>query len=465
MNHQRDAHDTHTTIFANGATFAAQVADYVVGSRTPHPVGISDADRFFHTYVIGRTGSGKSTLLSRFLQQDLVRGHGAALLDPHGDLAESVLHLVPSHRLGDVIYLNAADFAYPTPFNVLDGVAGTQAELLASALVSTFKRFWGEQFWGPRSEYVIKSAVLALLEGQHRTLLDVRRFLVDEDFRRSITTKLRDPAVAEYWLREYARYTPSFREEVIAPLQNKLGAFALPPSLRHIVGQPRNLFDLRGVMDDGKILIVNLAKGQIGEENAAILGSMILTRLYLAALSRADVPESARRPFFLYVDEFPSFGTEATLRGLLSESRKYRVGVTLAHQHLAQISDELRGAVFGNVGTRIAFGVGAEDAEYLATEFHPLARQQLAALADHDIYVTGRVAGAALEPLLATTLRPHDQITSYRDQIIQLSRQRYARPLAHVEEVLAHQHVGSHNALPTVRTKAARMHLRASRYR
>ena len=424
------------TIFAAGATFAAQVADYIVGSRASRPVGITDADRFFHTYVVGRTGSGKSTLLATFLEQDLRRGHGAALLDPHGDLAETVLRLVPPHRLGDVIYLNAADFAFPTPFNVLDGVAGTQSELLASALVSTFKRFWGKEFWGPRSEYIVKSAALALLERPNSTLLHMRRFLVDEGFRRSIVTRLRDASVAEYWLREYASYTPSFREEVIAPIQNKLGALALPPLLRHIVGQPRNLFDLRDVMDEGKVLVVNLAKGQIGEENAALLGSMILTRLYLAALSRADIPESERRPFFLYVDEFSSFGTEATLSGLLSEARKMKVGVTLAHQHLAQMSDELRGAVFGNVGTKITFGVSAEDAEYLANELHPLLPAQLTDLGDHTVYVKGRVIGAQPEPLQAMTLSPSSPANSYRDHIVATSRERYARPRAEIENVV-----------------------------
>ena len=394
--------------------------------------GIRDADRFFHTSIIGKTGSGKSSLLATLMRSDLERGHGFALLDPHGDLAELVLDLVPPHRIADVVYLNPADLDFPVPFNVLEPRTG-QDHLIASGLVSIFQRFWS-QFWGPRTEYLVKNAVLALLETPGSTLLDLSRLLIDDVFRAQVLGQVQNPAVRQFWGHEYAAYSPGFRQEAIAPIQNKAGEFILTPVLRNIVGQRRNLFELRSLMDEGRVLIVNLAKGALGEDNSALLGSMILTRLLLAALSRQDTPESERRPFFLYVDEFPNFATQGTVSALLSESRKFKIGLTLVQQYIAQASDDLRGAIFGNVGTLITFRCGAEDAVYLAREFRPIfTSDDLVNLPRYDVALKLNVHGVSTTPFSASTLPPQPVITSHRSQIIQRSRERYARPRVVVE--------------------------------
>jgi len=410
--------------------------DYIRGERSNHEIGIEDTDRLFHTHVIGKTGTGKSTLLQNFMAQDLQRGHGFAVLDPHGDMAEEVLDRVPRSRLQDVVYLNPADIDFPVPFNVLEAVDEAQHHLIAAGLVSIFKRFWADS-WGPRTEYLIKNAVLALLETPGATLLDVPRILIDDGFRAQVVAGIQNPAVGRFWEHEYAAYTPKFREEVIAPIQNKVGEFTMTPLVRNIVGQRKNLFELRRLMDQGKVLIVNLAKGALGEDTAALLGSMILTRILLAAFTRQDIPEAARRPFFLYVDEFPSFATQGTMSALLSEARKYKLGLILSHQYLAQVSDDLRGAIFGNVGTAVSFQLSAEDAEYVAREFAPVCPEELTGLDQHHIFLKLKVGGMTSYPFSAKTFPPPPIETSYRDQIVRWSRQYYARPRAQVEREAA----------------------------
>ncbi|MCC6850433.1 MAG: type IV secretion system DNA-binding domain-containing protein [Deltaproteobacteria bacterium] len=397
------------------------------------PFGIRDADRLLHTYLVGKTGTGKSTLLATFMRADLERGHGFALLDPHGDLAERVLDLVPHHRLADVIYLNPADVDFPMPFNVLESIEAGQRHLIASGLVSILKRFWAD-FWGPRSEYLVRNAVLALVEASGTTLLDMSRLLVDEPFRRQLLATVHDPAVLRFWRDEFEAYPPAFRQEAIAPVQNKIGEFLTTPLIRNIVGQRRNLFQIRALMDEGKVLIVNLSKGILGEDTAALLGSLVLTRLVLAAFSRADVAEHRRRPFFLYVDEFPSFATEGTFASLLSEARKYGLGAILANQYLGQLSDNLRSALFGNVGTLISFQAGAEDAPHLSREFGgAVSLEDITGLNRHEVYLRMAVAGVTTAPFSAITLPPVMRPTSYRQQIVTLTRERYTRPRAIVE--------------------------------
>jgi hypothetical protein len=420
------------TIFATSTSPWDFMPDYIRGERSEHAVGIDDTDRLFHMHIVGKTGTGKSTLLKMLMQQDLSRGHGFALLDPHGDLAEEVLDGVPRSRIQDVVYLNPADTDFPMPFNILEAVDEAQHHLIAAGLVSIFKRFWAES-WGPRTEYLIKNAVLALLEAPGTTLLDVPRILIDDVFRNQVISHLRNPVVSRFWKQEYAGYSPSFREEVIAPIQNKVGEFTMTPLVRNIVGQRKNLFELRKLMDEGKVLVVNLAKGALGEDTAALLGSMILTRIMLAAFTRQNIPERDRRPFFLYVDEFPSFATQATMSTLLSEARKYKVGLVLSHQYLAQLSDDLRGAIFGNVGTTISFKLGAEDAEYMAREFSPVAVEEIAGLDQHHIFIRLKVGDTTSHPFTAKTLLPPQGATSQRGQIVRWSRQYYARPRAVVE--------------------------------
>ncbi len=416
--------------------------------------GIRDNDRLFHTYIVGKTGTGKSTLLQTLMRSDLVRGHGFALVDPHGDLAERVLDLVPHTRLTDVIYLNPSDVDFPMPFNVLEAIEAHQRHLVASGLVSILKRFWAD-FWGPRTEYLVRNAVLALAETASSTLLDMSRLLVDDGFRRQVLTAVRDPAVHQFWRDEYEAYSPTFRQEAIAPVQNKIGEFLMTPLIRNIVGQRRNLFQVRALMDEGKILIVNLGKGALGEDTSALLGSLVLTRLVLAAFSRADIPEHDRRPFFLYVDEFPSFATDSTFATLLSEARKYGLGAILANQYLAQLSDDLRSAVFGNAGTVISFKAGAEDAHYLAREFSPVfSEEDITNLDHHDIYLRLTVNGVTSTPFSGTTLPPTPVVASYREQIVKLTRERYTRPRTVVEK-RAEQLFAASRGLPLAGSRRA----------
>src|SRR2546422_1520441 len=290
---------------------------------------IKRADRRAHAYISGKTGTGKSTLIANLARQDLVHGEGLALLDPHGDLVEQVLRAVPPERRADLIYFNVPDTAHPLAFNPLESGQPALKPLVASGLISVFKKMWAES-WGPRMEYILRNALLALLDLPASTLLDVPRLLDDAPFRRHVLVYVRNDQVRPFWLREYESYPARFRAEAIAPIQNKVGEFLVNPILRNIVGQPKSAFDLRQVMDEGKILLVNLAKGKIGEDTAALLGAMLVTKIGLAALSRAELAEADRRDFYLYADEFPSF-TTTSFAGMLSEMRKYHVGLVLAH--------------------------------------------------------------------------------------------------------------------------------------
>jgi hypothetical protein len=414
-----------------------------IARRPPgtYPVHLTDAERLHHLYVIGKTGQGKSTLLETLMRQDLERGHGFAFLDPHGDLAERLLVRVPHWRTRHVIYLDPADLEHPMPMNLLANVTADRRHLVASALVSTFKRFWTEA-WGPRTEHLLRNAALALLEVPGATLLDIPRLLDDAHYRTRVLHKIANPAVHAFWSREFASYPPTFRAEVIAPLQNKLGAFLATPPLRNIVGQRVNLFDLRTAMDRGHVVIANLSKGKLGEDTSTLLGALLLTRFLLAALSRADVPETDRRPFFLYVDEFPSFAVPSTLATFLSEARKYRTGLALANQHLApaQVPAELRGALFGNVGTLAAFQLSAEDAGYVAQEFAPaFLPAHFTSLDTHHCLVK-IAAGATTQPFSAKTIPPAP-ITATgpvdRARLLRHSRRCYARPRALIERSLS----------------------------
>src|SRR5438876_1248612 len=325
--------------------------------------GIKQADRRAHTYLIGKTGTGKSTLLENLAWQDIQCGRGLALLDPHGDLVERLLAAVPDQRKTDLIYFNVPDIARPLGFNPLEKVVAERRPLAASGLLEVFKKIWIDS-WGPRLEHILRNALLALLDQPEATLAGVLRLLDDHAFRRSAMQYVANAAVRDFWLREYESYPARFRVEAIAPIQNKVGAFLTNPILRNIVTQAKSAFELRRVMDEGKILLVNLAKGRIGEDVAALLGAMLVSRIGLTALSRTDIPEENRRDFYVYLDEFQSF-TTLSLANMLSELRKYRVGMILAHQYLSQLDPQVRDAILGNVGTMIAFRLGLSDAEIL----------------------------------------------------------------------------------------------------
>lgn len=366
--------------------------------------GIKRADRRAHMYIIGKTGTGKSTLIANLARQDALHGEGFALLDPHGDLVEQVLRSIPEERKADLVYFNVPDTAHPLAFNPLEATDAKLRPLVASGLISVFKKIWAE-FWGPRMEYVLRNTLLALLDVPGATLLEVPRMLDDPDFRRRVLALVRNDQVRRFWLREYQTYPVRFRAEAIAPIQNKVGEFLINPILRRIIGQPKGAFDLRQVMDEGKILLVNLAKGKIGEDTAALLGAMLVTKTGLAALSRADSSEEDRRDFYVYVDEFPSF-TTSSFAGMLSEMRKYHLGLILAHQHLGQLDEQVRDAILGNVGTTVSFRIGLADAVVLEKEFHPeFAATDLVNLPNYHIYLKLMIDGVMSKPFSARTLR------------------------------------------------------------
>ena len=367
--------------------------------------GIKRADRRAHTYLIGKTGTGKSTLIANLARQDALHGEGFALLDPHGDLVEQVLRFIPQERQHDLVYFNVPDTAHLLAFNPLEASQVGFRPLVASGLISVFKKIWAE-FWGPRMEYVLRNTLLALLEFPGSTLLDVPRMLDDATFRSHVLAVVQNTQVRRFWLREYQNYPARFRSEAIAPIQNKVGEFLVNPILRRIVGQPKSAFDLRQVMDEGKILLVNLAKGKIGEDTAALLGAMLVTKIGLAGLSRADVPEGDRRDFYLYADEFPTF-TTSSFAGMLSEMRKYRLGLVLAHQYLSQLDETVRDAILGNVGTTISFRIGLTDALLLEKEFYPEFRaSDFVSLPNYHIYLKLMIDGVVSKPFSAVTLGP-----------------------------------------------------------
>ncbi len=394
--------------------------------------GIKRNDRPRHMYVIGKTGMGKSTMLENMIIQDIENGEGLAVVDPHGDLVEKVIDFIPENRLDDVIYFNPADMNFPIAFNIVEQVDDEYKNLIANGLVGVFKKIWADS-WGPRLEYILINCILSLLDYPGATLLDVTRVLVDPGYRKKVIKKIKDPIVRQFWVNEYNNYSEKFRNEAIAPIQNKVGQFLSSSLIRNIVGQEHSTIDVRKEMDNGKILLMNLSKGRIGEENAALLGAMMITRIQLAAMSRVDIPESQRRDFYLYVDEFQNFSTES-FASILSEARKYRLNITMAHQYIEQLSDEVKAAVFGNVGTMAAFRVGAIDAEELEKEFQPTFMQEdIVKLPAYHVYMRLMIDGVASDPFSATTLPPISQPSHLKDEIIQRSRARYASNKADVE--------------------------------
>lgn len=391
--------------------------------------GIKNGDRQRHIYIVGKTGTGKTTLLENMAKQDIQAGKGLAIVDPHGDFAEKMIDFVPSNRVNDVIYFNPADMEFPIAFNVMEQVDSEHRHLVASGLIGVFKKIWAES-WGPRLEYVLRNAVLALLEYPGATLLGIMRLLVDKEYRAKVMDKVKDPVVKSFWVDEFSKYKGNFEVEAISPIQNKVGQFLTNPLIRNIVGQTKSTIDPRKVMDEGKILILNLSKGQVGEDASALLGAMMITKIQLAAMSRVNIPENERKDFYLYVDEFQNFATDS-FANILSEARKYHLNLVLAHQYIGQLatdtSTRVRDAVFGNVGTIIVFRVGAEDAEFLEKEFSPeFVADDLVGLGFAQVYLKLMINGFSSRPFSATTLAPIErEEKSHREKIIKVSRERY----------------------------------------
>ncbi|MDD5251874.1 MAG: type IV secretion system DNA-binding domain-containing protein [Patescibacteria group bacterium] len=396
--------------------------------------GIRTDDRRRHMYIIGKTGMGKTTLLENMVLSDIYAGHGVAYIDPHGDTAQKILDFIPANRINDVVYFNPADMDNPVGFNILEIVNDSQKHLVAAGLMGVFKKIWPD-VWSPRMEYILLNTILALIDAPGSTLLGISRILVDEEYRKRVVSLCQDPVVKTFWVKEFASFSEKYRTEAVAPVQNKVGQFLSASIIRNIVAQVKSTINMREIMDSRKILIVNLAKGLIGEENARLLGGMIITRLQLSVMERADMPETDRQDFYLYVDEFQNFATES-FANILSEARKYRLNLIVAHQYIEQLGDTgLAEAIFGNVGTIISFRVGANDAEQLAKEFAPrFTEEDLVNLGKYDVYLRLMINGAASPPFSATTLLPIAESTGSTEKVVRVSRERYARPRAQIEE-------------------------------
>ncbi|MEK7642533.1 MAG: hypothetical protein AAB392_01930 [Patescibacteria group bacterium] len=407
--------------------------------------GIKDKDRLRHIYSIGKTGMGKSTMLENMAIQDIQNGKGMAFLDPHGKTADLLLDYIPESRKKDVIYFAPFDTDFPISFNAMEDVGPDRRHLVVSGLMSAFEKFFGEESFSDRMQYILQNTILALLEYPGATMLGINRMLTDKEYRNKVIANITDPSVKNYWVKEYAGYTERFAAEAIPAIQNKIGQFTSNPLVRNIIGQPKSSFDIREVMDKSKILIINLSKGLVGEGNASLLGSMLVTKIYLAAMSRADVSpqEMAKLPnFYLYVDEFQSFANKS-FADILSEARKYHLSLNITHQYIEQMAEEVRAAVFGNVGTMISFRVGSYDAEIFEKEFAPVfTMEDIVNLGFVQIYLKLMIDGVASQPFSATTLPPIAKPeVSFREKVLEMSRKNYTKPKEEVEKAIKEWHL------------------------
>jgi CxxC-x17-CxxC domain-containing protein len=404
--------------------------------------GIKRKDRRQHMYILGKSGTGKSVLLSNLIVQNIQNGEGVCVVDPHGELVEEILHLIPDNRVKDVIYFNPADTDFHIGFNVLQIDDPKYKHLVASGLMGIFTKIWANA-WSSRMEYILNNAILALLDTPGTTLLGIPRLLVDKDYRQMIIANLKDPVVKAFWIHEYEQWRDQFRNEAIAPIQNKVGQFLSTSIIRNVLGQPKSTIDIFKIMNEGKIFLVNVSKGRIGEDNSALLGGMIITKIQLAAMERVRIPEEDRKDFYLYVDEFQNFATDS-FANILSEARKYRLNLTVAHQYTAQLENKdgskVRDAVFGNVGTMIIFRVGADDADFLEKEFEPeFMAQDLVNLPNYNIYLKLMIDGITSRPFSALTLPPIkiDLAKGVKEKIIESSRTLFTRPREEVENEIS----------------------------
>ncbi len=404
-----------------------------------HQFGMLRYDRSRHVYIIGQTGAGKSGLLELFALSDIFHGQGYAIIDPHGDFAVNDMRFIPGGRIKDVVYFNPADTQYPLGFNPLEVTNPSQKTNISSEVIGVLKRMFGES-WGPRLEYILRYTILALLDRPETTMLDITRMLTDKKFRKDTLSYCKDTVVLQFWNVEFASWTDKFQAEAIAPVLNKVGAFTANPVIRNIIGQPKSTFNIRQIMDQGKILIVNLSKGLIGEDNAGILGSFIVTKIQLAAMSRSDIPDvKDRRPFYLYVDEFQNFATDS-FATILSEARKYGLNLTVANQYISQMEETVRDAVFGNVGTVISFRVSADDSPILSKQFEPqFEPNDLLQMHNRNFIINMVINGEKAPAFSAKTLNLPVAQDDNTGRIIQWTREHYSRPRAEVEAEIANR--------------------------
>ena len=398
--------------------------------------GIAREDRRRHLYVVGKSGTGKSKLLELFISEDIKNGEGVAVLDPHGDLVDNVMRMIPEHRKDDVIYFDPGDVDFPVAFNPLVKVDESLKMQMTVGFINIFKKLFGDN-WSDRLEHVLRYTVLALLDSENTTVLSILKMLSDKNYRQTITARIQDSVVKNFWVNEFAGWSEKFDAEAITPLLNKVGQFVATNMIRNIIGQPDNKFNIREVMDKKKILLMKVSKGLLGEENSNLLGAMIVTQIYQAAMSRADTPEDQREDFYLYVDEFQNFATD-TFEEIMSEARKYKLNLTIAHQFVGQLSPSMIKTVFGNVGSMLSFRVGAEDATVLENEYTPVFKvRDIINLAVRDFYTKMSVNGEVRKPFSGRTLDVIKPEKDFTAEIIAQSRIKYATPIKEVEQMLS----------------------------
>ncbi len=405
--------------------------------------GIKRDDRRRHFYAIGKTGMGKSEMLKNMAVQDIQRGDGVGFIDPHGETAEDILSFIPESRINDVVYFNPADMERVIGFNVMEKVNKEHRHLVASGLMGVFKKIWPD-VWSPRMEYILNNTILALLDYPNSTLLGINRMMSDKEFRRKVVEKITDPVVKSFWTKEFASWSQQYATEAVAAIQNKVGQFTSAALVRNIIGQVQSTIDMRDIMDNRKILIVNLSKGKVGEDNSTLLGALLITKLQLAAMERVDIPEEERKDFFLYIDEFQNFATRSFIN-ILSEARKYRLALTLSHQYIGQLDEydkvghHMRDAIFGNVGTIVTFRLGAEDAELIEREFVPnIFIEDIINLPKYNIYTKLMIDGISGRAFSAETIPPTEkEEKEIKEKIIRASGERYGTDRVKVEEKLS----------------------------
>jgi hypothetical protein len=410
--------------------------------------GIKLLDLRRHTYLIGKTGMGKTTMMEAMAVQDIRQGRGVAFIDPHGDSVAKLLDYIPANRIRDVIYFNPADLDHPPAVNALESVDRKFQHLAADGLMSVFTKIWANM-WSARMEYILSNTIRALLDSPGNTLLGVPRMYTDSGYRRRIVSHIRDPIVRRFWTDEFANWDHKYLTEAVAPIQNKVGQFLSSRVIRNIVGQTKSTIDLRRIMDERKVLLVDLSKGKLGEDNAALLGGLLVTKLQLAALSRADIAEENRQDFYLYADEFQNVTNEA-FATILSEARKYHLNLIIGHQYIGQLERKIRDAIFGNAGTMVCFRLGASDADFLATEFAPtFTANDLVSLPKYHIVLRLMIDGLASDPFTAVTVPPSGDLrTGNAERVIRVSRERYSRPVAVVENKIGRWLGAKHKRMP-----------------